>query len=143
MAFISEFELLKEDGDYHVYRTGVSVLPEYYCGISDKHEDYADVREIWVNQTHNTPFLDLISTLEREEKHHKVHAETGVSNLVESYFQGVICKDDIFVMSHNQKGNSRGRLVVVPMAGSKVENFAFDTEDEHFSHPGGMQKCGD
>lgn len=141
--FISGFELSKEDGDHHVYRTGVSVLPEYYCGISDKHEDYADVREIRVNQTHTTSFLDLISTLERKGEHHTVHAETGVVNLVESHFQGVICKDDIFVMSHNQKGYSRGRLVVVPMAGSKAESFAFDTEDEHFNHPGGMQKCGD
>ena len=141
--FISGFELSKEDGDHHLYRTGVSVFTGDYCGISDKHENYADVREIRVNQTHTTPFLDLISTLERKGEYHTVNAETGVDNLVESHFQGVICKDDIFVMSHNQKGYSRGRLVVVPMAGSKAESFAFDTEDEHFNHPGGMQKCGD
>ena len=56
-----------------------------------------------MNQTHTTPFLDLISTLERKGEYHTVNAETGVDNLVESHFQGAICKDDIFDVPQSKR----------------------------------------
>lgn len=140
--FISGFELSKLDGDNHVYRTGASLLTGDYCGISDKHENYADVREVRVNQTSTTPFLDLICTLKREGEHHIVNAKTGVDDLVTSHFQGMVCSDNIAVISHNYDWKSKGKLVAVPLTGSTAKQFNIDTYDDGFNHPGGMQRCG-
>jgi len=61
-----------------------------------------------------------------------------IGNLVESHIQGVAEYNKHYVLSHNNKGYSTGRLIIVQADGKGFSTMA--TPFEHYNHPGGMQR---
>ncbi len=72
---------------------------------------------------------------------HTYKGEPWVPNMVESHVQGVApCREYLF-LTHNNKGYSRGYIIIINRDRKKMVQ-KFDTPDEHFNHPGGCQTIG-
>lgn len=75
-------------------------------------------------------------------KKHSFKGEPWVANMVESHVQGVARYKNYDLLTHNNKGYSKGFIVVINRDDEKMV-YKFDTPKEHFNHPGGLQVVGD
>jgi hypothetical protein len=76
-----------------------------------------------------------------KEKGTKAHldGEPLVPNMAASHVQGAIRYKGHWLVSHNNKGYSKGFFMLLD--GEK--SLKFDSIKEHYNHPGGMQRIGD
>lgn len=72
---------------------------------------------------------------------HSYSGEPGVPNMVESHVQGVAPYRNYFVLTHNNKGYSKGYMLVINRTSQKLVE-KFDTPRAHYNHPGGCQRIG-
>jgi len=70
------------------------------------------------------------------------HGEPWIPNMVESHIQGIARYGDFYVLTHNNKGYSRGRILVLSQRLGGLQQ-QFDSPIEHYNHPGGCQVIGD
>jgi hypothetical protein len=59
-----------------------------------------------------------------------------------SHVQGVAAYKHYLILTHNNRGFSRGDICVVDRDKQDLM-YKFETPDEHFNHPGGCQQIGD
>ena len=95
--------------------------------------------------TQNIKLLDVpatFSNLPEQGGLRHFNGEPWVPNMAESHVQGIARYGNYILLSHNNKGYSKGFICVLNVT-SKRMVYTFDTPDEHFNHPGGMQVIGD
>lgn len=73
---------------------------------------------------------------------HKFHGEPEVSNMVQSHVQGIGLYNDYLIVTHNNKGHSKGLILVLDRQSKKLVK-RYETHDAHYNHPGGLQVIGD
>lgn len=73
---------------------------------------------------------------------HKFSGDPHVADMAESHVQGIAAYGDFFLLTHNNKGYSRGMILIIDRDSKKlVQNFP--TSDDNYNHPGGCQVIGD
>lgn len=85
-------------------------------------------------------FLTLINSINTSGDKEYLYGEPRVPNMVESHIQGLAKHTSFTVVSHNNKGYSKGFYMILD--GSE-DYLKFDSYDEHYNHPGGIQVIGD
>lgn len=93
----------------------------------------------------NPKLADVPQAFEAVNKDGEKHMYYGVVDLLnvfESHVQGIAAYYNYVVLTHNNKGRSKGLIIIVNKNTKKLVNI-FDTPDEHFNHPGGCQAIGD
>lgn len=68
--------------------------------------------------------------------------EPWIANMVEAHVQGVAMYGDYCLLTHNNRGYSKGVLLVMNMKSGKMVH-KIKTPDEGYNHPGGIQVIGD
>lgn len=66
---------------------------------------------------------------------------SGIKTIVESHVQGVARFGNYIILTHNNKGESKGFLFVLDVT-TKQMLYQFNTDREHVNHPGGIQRLG-
>jgi hypothetical protein len=71
---------------------------------------------------------------------HQFQGEPWVPDMLGSHVQGIARHGDYYYLTHNNKGYSKGFLLVMDSERMIAE---LDTPTEHYNHPGGIQIIGD
>lgn len=139
--FISRFGMGMYKGDHHVSHTGIEIAgneDKITYDLSDKQGNHAECNfcEFDVADNGEDTFFDKILKLNVKGKKITIAGNANVPNIAASHIQGVVKYENYYIMSHNNKGYSKGVFVVSD--GDKYKQF--DSYDEHYNHPGGMQR---
>lgn len=140
--FISRFGMGMYNGDHHISHTGIEINrngDKITYDMSDKQGNHAECNfcKFDVADNGEDTFFDKILKLDIKGKEKTIAGNADVPNIVESHIQGVVKYENYYIMSHNNKGYSKG-VFVVSDGDKKYEQF--DSYDEHYNHPGGMQR---
>ena len=68
--------------------------------------------------------------------------EPWIATMAESHVQGILQYKDYYLLTHNNKGYSKGKMMIINREKDKLVK-EFDTPYEHYNHPGGLQVIGD
>ncbi len=89
------------------------------------------------------PGVETAFQLVNKDGHkYEYSGEPWVPNMVESHIQGVAPYSKFLVMTHNNKGYSKGYILVIDTDTGKLV-CKMDSPDADYNHPGGCQTIGD
>lgn len=86
--------------------------------------------------------LNAFKAIDKDGNVHNYSGEPWVANIVESHVQGVAMYGNYCMLTYNNKGYSKGFVMAVNTNSNSLV-LDFDTPDEHYNHPGGIQAIGD
>lgn len=154
--------ILQADGNFVVYdisnkvvwMSGISGFPGTHISLQDDGNlvQFIDAREaliLWSTNTNQTFYNPKLANITQAFQNVNDHAsqedlkgvEPLIPNMAESHVQGVAYYKDYAIFSHNNMGNSRGKLIIVNRTNDKlVHNI--DIPIENLNHPGGIQVIG-
>jgi hypothetical protein len=116
--------------------------PAAAAGIPAVHIAASDITSM--STPYNPKVPDVPSAFGAVSKNgvrHSYSGEPWVANMAESHVQGVAPYSNYFVLTHNNKGYSKGLMLVINRTSQKLVQ-EFDTPEEHYNHPGGCQRIG-
>ncbi|HTN18383.1 MAG TPA: hypothetical protein VL092_11915 [Chitinophagaceae bacterium] len=83
----------------------------------------------------------VFTAIDKDGKQTDFSGEPWVANIVESHVQGVARYGDYWMLTYNNKGYSQGYLMAVNNDSGKLV-LDFNTPDENYNHPSGIQTIG-
>ena len=98
-----------------------------------------------MSNPYNPKIKDVPAAFDNVDKNghlHEFHGEPWVPDMVESHVQGIARYGDYYYLTHNNKGYSKGFLLVLDNTTQKMI-LKLDTPKENYNHPGGIQVIGD
>lgn len=141
---ICGFTMGMKSTDHHVAHTGVEISSSGSVNydLSDKsgnHVEYSDAYVDCYMSADSTPFISKLAAISTTGSEKKVAGDCYLEHgTLSSHIQGAIKYGDYYVLSHNNKGCSKGILVVSDAKNGRYKEM--NTDLANFNHPGGMQR---
>ncbi len=142
------FTISEEKDDSHVRSTGLTINSDVniYYNLSDKSSNhaYAGLCSCQYNTYEAcvpNSFVGQIYELEdKTPVKYEINGYANVVDLAFSHVQGIVKSGSYYICSHNNKGYSKGHMIV--MEQNEDDYCDNEIELEHYNHPGGIQAMG-
>lgn len=138
--FINSF-YISNNADHHISRISVNVDASGKKNLimADKSGNNAAYTHCSVNNEKTPDTLLRIMSLSLHGTNRNLKANSDkIGNLVESHIQGVAKYNKHYILSHNNKGYSTGRFIIVQADGNGFSTMAIPFDG--YNHPGGVQR---
>lgn len=138
--FINSF-YMSNNTDHHISQLSVNVdaAGTKTFVMSDKSDNRAAYKQCSVNNEKTPDTLLRIMNVSLHGTNRNLKANSDkIGNLVESHIQGVAKYNKHYILTHNNKGYSTGRFIIVQADGKGFSTMAIPFDG--YNHPGGVQR---
>ena len=125
------YAIIQDDGNFCIYKGSD---PAHNAGfVWDSHvlpfnQNVTDVKALYTAVPDHGTATGFLGSVQ-------------IDDLDKSHVQGIAYYEKFYVVTHNNRGHSKGKIIVLDEAQKKLA-YSFDTPDEHYNHPGGCQTIG-